>query len=108
VEVLNGILQPFIKPGTEAQLAQSDNLASIILEGAHFGILLFSQPTIWIFGWDKKISSQAGSKDRRSGSGSGNGSAKNTLVVFTSIGKVITRDQSEHLRVVVDALLERV
>jgi hypothetical protein len=49
MELLNGILRPFIKSGKEAQLAQSENLASIIFEGAHFGYLLFSQPAIWVF-----------------------------------------------------------
>jgi hypothetical protein len=91
---LNGLLQPFIKSGTDAQLAQSDNLASIILEGAHFGILLFSQPALWIFGWDAKTSNK--------------GSANKTLVVFPSIGRVIRRDRRDNLRVVVDAVLEGV
>lgn len=106
VKLLNGILQPFIKSGTEAQVAQSDNLASIVLEAAHFGLLLFSQPVLWIFGWDGKVLNQSGRDDRRSGAG--NGSANKMLVVFPSVGKVIKKDGSENLRVVVDAVLERV
>ena len=54
MELLNGILRLFIKSGKEAQLAQSENLASIIFEGSHFGYLLFSQPAIWVFRWDRK------------------------------------------------------
>jgi len=103
VKLLNGILQPFIKPGKEAQLAQYDNLASIILEGAHFGTLLFSQPSLWVFGWDGKNLNR---NDRRTGAG--NGGPNKILVVFPSIGKVVSRGGSEHLRVVVDAMLERV
>jgi hypothetical protein len=106
VELLNGILQPFTKSVTEAQLTQSDNLASIILEGAHFGILLFSQPSLWIFGWEGKNLNQGGKSGRRFGAV--DGSANKLLVVFPSIGKVITRDGNDHLRVVVDAMLERV
>lgn len=108
VELLNAILLPFIKSGKEAQLAQSDNLASIILEGAHFGYLLFSQPAVWVFRWDGKNLSQGGRNDRRSGSGIGNGSADKFLVVFPSIGKLITRDGSDRSRVIADAMLERV
>jgi hypothetical protein len=107
-ELLHSIIQPYIKSGTEAHIAQSDNLTSIILEGAHFGLLLFSQPTIWIFGWEKDNANQGGSKDRRSRSGAGKESADRTLVVFPSIGKVVTIDRSKHVRVVVDAMLERV
>jgi hypothetical protein len=108
VELLNGILRPFIKSGKDAQLAQSDNLASIILEGAHFGYLLFSQPTVWVFGWDGENLNQGGRNDRRSGSGTGNGSANKFLVVFPSIGKLITTAGSNRSRVVADAMLERV
>ncbi|KAH8761769.1 hypothetical protein BGZ57DRAFT_992822, partial [Hyaloscypha finlandica] len=85
LELLNGILRPFIKSGKEAQLAQSENLASIIFEGAHFGYLLFSQPAIWVFRWDRKNLSQGGSKK--------------FLVVFPGIGKLIVRDGSDRSRV---------
>jgi hypothetical protein len=106
VKLLNDILQPFIKSGTEAHLAQSDNLAYIILEGAHFGLLLFSQPALWIFGWNEKNLNRGGKSDRRSGTR--NASANKLLVVFPSIAKVIARDGNEHSRVVVETVLEPV
>jgi hypothetical protein len=95
VQLLHNILQPFINSGTENQRAQSDNLASIILEGAHFGVLLFSQPSVWVFGWEVKSST------------GGKGQNKD-LVVFPSISEVILRSGREHLKVVVDAIKEKV
>jgi hypothetical protein len=108
VKLLHNILRPFIKSGPEAQLTHSDNLSSIILEGAHFGIVLFSQPTVWIFEWDGKDLNQGGRSGRRSGNGNGNGSVNKFLVVFPSIGKVIARDGKEQFRVVADAMFERI
>jgi len=97
-----------MKSGPDAQLSQSDNLASIILEGAHFGILLFSQPADWVFEWDGKSSNQGSKVDQRSGTGTGNGGANKFLVVFPSIGKLIRRDGSDNLSLVVDAVVERI
>lgn len=105
VKLLNAILEPFIKSGTEAQLAQADNLASIIFEGAQFGILLFSQPVLWTFEWDGKNLNQGGTNDQRYRTGNGN--ANKLLVVFPGIRKAVARG-SERGRVIVDAVLERV
>lgn len=106
MKLLHSIFRLFIKSGPEAQLTHSDNLSSIILEGAHFGIVLFSQPTVWIFQWDGKDLNQGGRSGQRSGTG--NGSVHKFLVVFPSIGKVIARDGKEQFRVVADAMFERI
>ena len=106
VKLIHSILRPFIKSGPEAQLTHSDNLSSIILEGAHFGIVLFSQPTVWIVEWDGKDLNQGGRSGQRSGAG--NGSVNKFLVVFPSIGKVIARDGKQQFRVVADAMFERI
>lgn len=103
VTLLNNILQPFIKPGIESQSRQADNLASIILEGAHFGILLLSQPAVWVFGWEGKDGGRSGNRHI-----SEDGSGKKTLVVFPGIEEVIVRGGKEHLRVVVNAVREEV
>ena len=108
VELLNGMLRPFIKPGKEVQLAQFDNLASVIFEGAHFGYLLFSQPAIWVFRWDQKNPVPNDGSDRKVRSRIGNHSAERFLIVFPSIEKLITRDGIDRSRVIVDAVLEQI
>jgi hypothetical protein len=106
VKRLHSILRPFIKSGPEAQLTNSDNLSSVILEVAHFGMVLFSQPTVWIFKWDGKDLNRGGRSGQRFGTG--NGSVNTFLVVFPSIGKVVARDGKEQFRVVADAMFERI
>ena len=57
---INGVLKPFIKTG-EVQRYQEDNLKAIIFQGAQLGLLLFCQPSIWVFGW------KAPSREERNG-----------------------------------------
>ncbi|ESZ94389.1 hypothetical protein SBOR_5253 [Sclerotinia borealis F-4128] len=86
VNLLNSILQPFIKPDSNNSQSQSDNLASIICEGKEFGMLLLEQPGAWMFGWE--TTSKMGSR------------AENQIVVFPSLEEVIQRSGKERRRVV--------
>ena len=81
--------------GGENQQAQSDNLGSIILEGAHFGVVLFSQPSVWVFGWETKRSTTAQAGQR-------------SLVLFPSVSEVIIKSGKQSLRTVVDAVKEEI
>lgn len=84
VALLNQALTPFINRGAEAQQRQSDNLASIILEGASAGLLLFAQPSSWVFGWTAE---------------------KNVLVAFPSIAEEVTNGRKS-LKVILHATKE--
>ena len=101
VKLLDSILLPFIKPGIESHRAQEANLTSIIFEAAYFGISLFSQPAIWVFGWDSEsLRSRTKNIHRDKG-------VMGWLVVFPSIGEKITRGGTEQLRVIMDVVREQ-
>jgi hypothetical protein len=60
MSLIQPILQPFIKPGTERR--QAENLQSLLLEGAKFGLLLFQQPEPWMVDWKVPPTSKQGGK----------------------------------------------
>ncbi|KAF7944771.1 uncharacterized protein EAE97_005404 [Botrytis byssoidea] len=84
VNLLNSILQPFIKPSSKS--SQFDNLASIIYQGREFGLLLLAQPGNWLFGWQTSTGVESNTKDQ--------------IVVFPSLEEVINKDGKERRRVV--------
>lgn len=84
VNLLNSILQPFIKPSSKS--SQSENLASIVYQGREFGLLLLAQPGNWIFGWEATPGVEP--------------NTRNQIVVFPSLEEVINRDGKERRRVV--------
>jgi len=90
VTLLNQALEPFINQGGDAHRQQSDNLHSIILEGADTAMLLFSQPTKWVFGW---------SADKNA--------ARNSLVVFPSVSEEV-RNGTRSLKVILNATREEI
>ncbi|CZR58701.1 uncharacterized protein PAC_08593 [Phialocephala subalpina] len=89
---LNSILQWFIRPGAESRRQQKENLSSIILEGANLGILLFSQPMEYTFGWSASRRSEIGGRSK--------------LVVFPSITEIRERGGRSSVRAVVEAVDE--
>ncbi|TEY74751.1 hypothetical protein BOTCAL_0070g00180 [Botryotinia calthae] len=84
VNLLNSILQPFIKPSSKS--SQFENLASIVYQGREFGLLLLAQPGNWIFGWEATTGVES--------------NTRNHIVVFPSLDEVINRDGKERRRVV--------
>jgi len=84
VALINGILEPFIIPGVDAQLAQQRNLSAIIFRGAQLGLLLFSQPSVWVFGWKEPVTTESGTR--------------RTIVVFPSLAEVKERNGKQRLR----------
>ncbi|KAH8676689.1 hypothetical protein BGZ60DRAFT_429178 [Tricladium varicosporioides] len=54
VQLINTILQPFIRPNAKSVQDQRDDLHGIVFETAKLGLLLFCQPEDWVFGWDGK------------------------------------------------------
>jgi len=86
--VINKILKPFIDLNPDNQRSQERNLSAILFEGAQLGLLLFSQPSIWVWGW--KI-----------GSGEGGGVRRRTFVVFPSLGERVERHGRDRVREVV-------
>jgi hypothetical protein len=90
VALLNQALEPFINQGGDAHRQQADNLASIILEGADNAMLLFSQPTKWVFGW---------SADKNA--------ARNYLAVFPSVAEEV-RNGTRSLKVILSATREEI
>jgi hypothetical protein len=90
VALLNQALEPFINQGEDAHRQQADNLASIILDGADTAMLLFSQPTKWVFGW---------SADKNA--------ARNSLVVFPSVAEEV-RNGTRSLKVILNATREEI
>ncbi|KAM0156344.1 hypothetical protein ACHAQE_003066 [Botrytis cinerea] len=84
VNLLNSILQPFIKPSSKS--SQSENLASIVYQGREFGLLLLAQPGNWIFGWEATPGVEP--------------NTRNQIVVFPSLEEVINRDGKERRRIV--------
>jgi len=86
--VINNILKPFITVNPDNQRSQERNLSAILFEGAQLGLLLFSQPSIWVWGW--KVSS-----------GEGGGVRRRAFVVFPSLGERVERHGRERVREVV-------
>ncbi|TGO17967.1 hypothetical protein BTUL_0013g00400 [Botrytis tulipae] len=84
VNLLNSILQPFIKPSSKS--SQFENLASIIYQGREFGLLLLAQPGTWLFGWQTSTRVESNTKDQ--------------IVVFPTLEEVINKDGKERRRVV--------
>lgn len=85
VTLLNCVLHPFINADAESQRYQRENLASIIGEGALFGMVIFSQPNVWLFGWD---ANRNPSGVPRRGMG---------FVVWPGIGVVVVRGGRENV-----------
>jgi hypothetical protein len=90
VTVLNCVLHRFINPNAESQRYQRENLAGIITEGAIFGMVLFSQPNVWRFGWDVRSVARRG------------------LVVWPGIGEVVVTGDREDLRVLCEPVSEEI
>lgn len=90
VGLLNQALEPFINLGGDAHRHQADNLASIVQAGADTAMLLFSQPTKWVFGW---------SADKNA--------ARNSLVVFPSVAEEV-RNGTRSLKVILNATREEI
>jgi hypothetical protein len=90
VTLLKGVLHPFINPDAESQRHQRENLASIVAEGAIFGMVIFSQPNAWRFSWDVANMSGTG------------------VVVWPGIGEVVFRGGRESLRMLCGAVVEQV
>ncbi|TGO42568.1 hypothetical protein BHYA_0007g00680 [Botrytis hyacinthi] len=84
VNLLNSILQPFIKPSSKS--SQFENLASIIYQGREFGLLLLAQPGNWLFGWQTSAGVESNTKDQ--------------IVVFPSLEELINKGGKERRRVV--------
>ena len=87
VALIYSILKPFINPGVESQRSQENNLSAIIFEGAQLGLLLFSQPSVWTFGWKVPV--------REDTNG---GRAGRLLVIFPALGEQIERHGKPRLR----------
>ncbi|KAJ8071467.1 hypothetical protein OCU04_001787 [Sclerotinia nivalis] len=85
VNLLNSVLQPFIKPNNSNSQSQADNLASLVNEGRELGLLLLAQPRTWVFGWETSIVTGP--------------NATNQIVAFPSLEEVITRGKKERRRV---------
>lgn len=94
IALINGVLKPFIKPGLESQRYQEDNLSAIIFEGAQLGLLLFSQSSVWVFGW-KSPSREEVEKIRPVVTTTRKGKV---LVVFPSLGERTERHGRQRLR----------
>ncbi|KAF7956626.1 hypothetical protein EAE96_003960 [Botrytis aclada] len=84
VNLLNSILQPFIKPSSKS--VQFENLASIIYQGREFGLLLLAQPGTWIFGWQTTAGVESNTRDQ--------------IVVFPSLEEIINKNGKERRRIV--------
>ncbi|THV51337.1 hypothetical protein BGAL_0114g00090 [Botrytis galanthina] len=84
VNLLNSILQPFIKPSSKS--SQFENLASIVYQGREFGLMLLAQPGNWLFGWKTSAVAESNTKDQ--------------IVVFPSLVEAIIKDGKERRRVV--------
>ncbi|KAM3065654.1 hypothetical protein ACMFMG_011361 [Clarireedia jacksonii] len=100
VEILNTVLRPFTRSSKSESRSptQVENLASIIQEGKEFGMLLLEQPGTWVLGWE--LLSKRGSKiDPK---------ANNEIVVFPSLGEVISKGGRAHLRVIIEVVRERI
>jgi hypothetical protein len=63
VALINGVLKPFIKTG-EVQRYQEDNMKAIVFQGAQLGLLLFCQPSVWVFGWKASSREQRNAREK--------------------------------------------
>ncbi|RDW63373.1 hypothetical protein BP6252_10918 [Coleophoma cylindrospora] len=103
VALINSALQPFLKPGEVAQREQKANLGAIILEGAKIGLLLFSQPTIWRFGWssaERKNTNHGDKNAKKETYGTASGSAgSRLLVVFPSLEDLGSNGRSRRRKI---------
>lgn len=84
MNLIQPILQPFVKPGTERR--QAENLQSLLLEGAKFGLLLFQQPVSWIVDWKAPPpSSKQGEK-----------SGQAAIILFPGLTRTISDEGSRY------------
>lgn len=90
VSRLNLVLQTFVEKG-EGQRKQQENLSSIFMEGASFGIFLLLQPGRWVFGWDESRQT----RDDR-------------MLVFPSLGEEMERHGKHTVRIVAGSIDEEV
>jgi hypothetical protein len=95
VERINEVLQPFIKPDPEVQRYQKENLGAIAFKVAELGLILFSQPSTWVFGW---TAPSHGSIEKKGGAG------RAVLVVFPALSELMERGGKNQARTVVDRL----
>ncbi len=83
---------------------QEENLAAIAFEIAQFGLLIFSQPSDWVFEWPKEVAHtfdvNEGSVPRKS--------VGRDLAVFPGIGEIIERGDERHLRAVAHPVLVKI
>jgi hypothetical protein len=101
VRLINAVLRPFVKSGVENERSQEGNLRAILFEGAQLGLLLFSQPSIWVPSWRSSTGQDFDSGKR----GSAHASTTNrnrTLVVFPALGELIERHGTKRWRFVTD------
>jgi hypothetical protein len=92
VERINEVLQLFIKPDPEVQRYQKENLGAIAFKVAELGLILFSQPSTWLFGWTPSH----GSTEKNAGA------SRLVLVLFPALSEVVERGPKTQTRPVVD------
>lgn len=84
------------------QRYQEDNLSALILEGAQLGLLLFCQPSVWLFSWKATVTEEAREKDgsrvRTTDMSTGGMGSGETLVVFPGIGERTERHGRHRVR----------
>jgi len=93
VERINEVLQLFIKPDPEVQRYQKENLGAIAFKVAELGLILFSQPSTWLFEWTPP---NHGSTEKNGGAGSA------ILVLFPALSELMERGGKKQTRSVVD------
>jgi len=101
VRLINSVLGPFVKPGTESARSQENNLRAILFEGAQLGLLLFSQPSIWVPRWTS-ATGQDFDSEKRGQSHASTTNRNRTLVVFPALGELIERHGTKRWRFVTD------
>jgi hypothetical protein len=86
ITLINGVLLPFIKADVASSRYQEKNLGAIILEGAQLGLLLFSQPSVWVWGWKAPQDGASGVKGGR------------PFVIFPSLAERVEQSGRQRLR----------